>query len=575
MKVQKETPISKHIFMFAFKWNYLNQASKGKSKKYRKFNEKVDLEKFDEKIGPTEKDNDNSPWQIEEYKENKILDYNEYTYYYHNVRDAIYGHKTQGSIKHKVNIYHYGISASDEAKYIIKALIKDKQNTSYKEKEYHLALSKIELKVYDTGVGILSFFTDNYDHEVIEDINRINNYGRRIYPQFIEQKDGASPTQKTKETFLASTHLLKLGKGRKNELIETYSSDYETEGNRISNIVMGLLGDNFKTGRNASPNASSEDAIAINPLIDDRMFVICWYANKELADELRQIETEGQDEHYSYIRNSKWYKFIFMEREKNCQSKWMMQDILKRHTYERWVDYGTLYGMSYCSFVCLTDGSEFSTKNVLRHVSTIYYQLMCLVLAQKASILRFEDELTDISNHSKDIPEEAVEEVYQRYLQFINGIYFREVTAQEQGIELYNMAQNIMRVDIDVAELKEEIGHLFQYITLRADKETNSAINSLTYVNTLIIIPSLITGFFGMNIFEDKFKEHWNITNYKKLAVWSCIWIIAVGIMPIAIIKTKGLDKWVRKIPQGLRIAIPWIILGAAIMAATLIHFFL
>jgi len=260
-----------------------------------------------------------------------------------------------------------------------------------------------------------------------------------------------------------------------------------------------------------------------------------------------------------------------MEQEKNCQSKWMMQDILKNHTYERWIEYGTLYGMSYCSFVCLTDHSKFALENVLVHVTTIYYQMMCLILAQKASIFRFEEELTDISNQSKNIPVQAVEEVYQNYLQFINGIYFREITAQDQGIELYTMAQNLMRIDIDVKELKEEIGQLFQYVSLRADKETNRAINSLTYLNTLIVVPTLVTGFFGMNIFGIRMLEAWNINDYKKLVIWTCIWIVTIGILPIALIRTKSIRTLIKKMPEKFRSIIPWTIAFIAILVAVLL----
>ncbi len=579
MPEQVEMPFSKHIFMFAFKWNYMNSHSKGKNNQYRKFSEKIDLLKFDEKIMSLTKTKIGykNNWIRNTYKDEHIKDYNEYSYYYHNVRDAIYTNNASDSIKDKkVNIYHYYIAKGDAAQYMIKVLLKDlksesEQTTShikkesYSEKTYTLSITQIELKVYDTGVGVLSFFADNHDERSIEAVNRINEYGRRIYPQFIEIQEDVSPTQKTKETFLANQHVLKFGKDQSNYYTETYAGDYQSEGNRISNIIMGLLGEGFKTGKKALYK-HKQDMIAISPLIDDRMFVICWYVNKELTDRLKQVEKKGEGSYYKYIENDKWYEYIFMEKEKNCQSKWMMQDILKRHTYERWLDYGTLYGMSYCSFVCLTDGSEFAVQNISVHMTTIYYQMMCLVLAQKASILRFEDELTDISNHSKDIPIEAVEEVYQNYLQFINGIYFREVTAQDQGIELYTMAQHLMRIDIDIKELKEEMGQLFRYVSLRADKETNKAINALTYLNTLILIPALVTGFFGMNIFGEGLREQWSITNYKKLIIWACIFIIIVGVLPLAIIKSKKVQKLIKKIPQPLRTSIPWIVVGLAIM---------
>lgn len=572
MAIEESKPFSKHIFMFAFKWNYMDSKNE-KTKGYKKFSQKVNLEEFDKQLNAQHKKE--SPWKKCDYKKDRIADYNEYTYYYHNVRDAIYaGNKRSHQADKKVDIYEYQLKKEDNPQYTISVLAKDEAvttGTTYTEKEYVLDVTKIELKVYDTGVGILSFFTENNQECLIEAINTINNYGRRIYPQFIEKRERDLPTQKTKETFLANQHRLKLGKEEADHYVETYSSDYEVEGNRISNVIMGLLGAHFKTGKNAL-RTHKEEIIVVSPLIDDRMFVICFYANQVLADTFKQIETTNQGKYYNYVQNDQWHEYIFMEKEKSCQSRWMLEDILKRHTYERWIEKGTLYGMSYSSFVCLTDGNEFGIKNIAVHMTTIYYQMMCLVLAQKASILRFEDELTDISNQSKNIPIEAVEEVYQNYLQFINGIYFREVTAEDQGIELYTMAQNIMRIDIDVKELKEEIGQLFQYVSLRTDKETGKAINSLTYLNTLILVPSLVTGFFGMNIFGERMRVAWSITDYKKLIVWVCIWIISVGILPLAMIRTTFIQKAISKLPASFRKVFPWVLAITAISVSIVLH---
>ena len=39
------------------------------------------------------------------------------------------------------------------------------------------------------------------------------------------------------------------------------------------------------------------------------------------------------------------------------------------------------------------------------------------------------------------------EDIYEKYLGFLNKLYFKEVTAQDQGIELYNQAMKVMDIE--------------------------------------------------------------------------------------------------------------------------------
>ncbi|MCS4454100.1 hypothetical protein JTT00_01810 [Clostridium botulinum] len=68
-----------------------------------------------------------------------------------------------------------------------------------------MKIKSIKLKVYDTGVATLSYFLNNYEWKNKEDILRINDYGRRIYPQHI-------PLDTVRSNFLAKKLSLKLKK---------------------------------------------------------------------------------------------------------------------------------------------------------------------------------------------------------------------------------------------------------------------------------------------------------------------------------------------------------------------------
>jgi Mg2+ and Co2+ transporter CorA len=135
-----------------------------------------------------------------------------------------------------------------------------------------------------------------------------------------------------------------------------------------------------------------------------------------------------------------------------------------------------------------------------------------LCLVQRACILRFSQEVARISamnENKKNSLTARVSNLYKQYIRFVNRVYFREVTAQEQGIELYSMLQEHMKIEQNVKDLDNEISELHQYAILREDQERNKNLTLLSILGAVFIIPTFISGFYGMNLFpmDDK-KEH-------------------------------------------------------------------
>jgi len=180
-----------------------------------------------------------------------------------------------------------------------------------------------------------------------------------------------------------------------------------------------------------------------------------------------------------------------------------MDKLIKDHTCTRWTNWGCVHGISRYSFVYLTKSKPYDFLTT--HFRTIYTRMVELSLIQRASILKFSDEVTHLSklkNEDKKDLSKEISELYKAYIQFVNQIYFREVTAQEQGIELYNLLQEKMKIAEQVKDLEKEIEELHNYAVLLEDKERNKSLFTLSLIGALFIIPAFITGFFGMNIFE-------------------------------------------------------------------------
>jgi Mg2+ and Co2+ transporter CorA len=158
-------------------------------------------------------------------------------------------------------------------------------------------------------------------------------------------------------------------------------------------------------------------------------------------------------------------------------------------------------------------------------MQTIYYKMAELCLVQRACILRFSEEVARISamnENKKNSLTARVSNLYKQYIRFVNRVYFREITAQEQGIELYSMLQEHMKIEQNVKDLDNEISELHQYAILREDQERNKNLTLLSILGAVFIIPTFISGFYGMNLFPAE-----DIKEYKIL-----IWIMfGIGIV--------------------------------------------
>ena len=275
-----------------------------------------------------------------------------------------------------------------------------------------------------------------------------------------------------------------------------------------------LLGDNFLK------------AFKFAPVIDDRMFTVCWYGSDCWSQKLGR--TDPDTGKLFYEDSDEWYKFIFLDgRSKNCFSEKMKKELIEKHTYRRWAaaGSGTFYGITRYSMMCLGDQQGFSYHVLRNHMENMYYQLAVIVLAQRASILKFAGDVTRISGRievfigdqeeSKEKKREDLAEItnevkklHSAYIRFINRLWYTEVTAQDQGIEIYNMALKSMDLKNQVQELQGEIKELYEFVSMSLDREqmildrkSNEQMKVLTILGAIFLPVMVLTGFFGMNLY--------------------------------------------------------------------------
>lgn len=635
--------ISRHIFLFPFKWE---NRVKGK-KEEGSFEDRTNLDEFQKTLNgfdenaPSKEPSEAFHWERSIFTLNGGHAYNEYNYFYDFVREVLYdlgdepykaakqqgresekgsgaAPKADGKAKKakrlspsplriagqgKALLRHYELhwNRSKGLQYQIDVQVsynrKDEEGNDkhgHEIRNYVLEVEDVLLNVYDTGVGVLTFFLANRDEQQSdpEDILRINQFGRRLAPPFLAVEPasvGWLDRELVEWNF--SKRLEVTQKAELAQDIRLQYADADTPSSKEVQTQNAFISyqqtESFKNGpfrlppfisklfkpysldtqearwRNEAPEKSTP--ILLKPVLDDRMFVLCWYGGMKKVKQKREAvwinqakEIEGFDLLNTRLPEGNfWYRFLFVDGgSMSAYDHEFASKLVKKRSYPRWNPY-TYFGISRYSLVCLTDSLEELRKPWVnaaflpQHMESIYYKLFELCIIQRASVLRFSDEVTHMSHFSEE-PDDSetlyeklaplVNELYKNYLRFINKIYFREVTAQEQGIELYDILQRELRIEGQVKDLDKEIAELHQYVGMleersrkakekqeaiahqqqlekeREDKEAQDAIekareqrtqaklNTLGALASIIGVPGLILALYSLKFYEGHFE---------------------------------------------------------------------
>ncbi len=571
---------SHHIFIFPFKWKMWD-IDDDKASLYEKFN----VKKFAQEL-------ENSSWERKEFELNHYDHYNEFNYFYDYVREVLYDlhSRVKSTNTDDDLINHFEYLLEEEKKYNIKLCGEDKL--------FSLEIDSILLNVYKTGTAALSIHLRNYTYPGKDDILKINKFGRRIYVPFFDLDPDSiitgKPDDTKQEKVLCATKRFEIpeaiwignpnlteGDKKLLENFEQYRNKkfFSTGAFTLPKFIKGLFPEDFFIVRENEGYLDQEKKkkhtkykISLMPVLDDRMHVVCWYGNTELVNELNQIQkcndfdlgnyyindNREKKNHYSYEESEWWYNYIFNDYpEPMHKDRFTRQKLLRENTYSRWVEWGTIYGFSRFSFVMLTSSFSNLERNnatyLVRHLQSMYYKMAELCLLQRATVLSFSDEVTHVSNLiDKDKEEQIIEKIthlYKHYILFVNKIYFREVTAQEQGIEMYDMMQRIMRIPSDVKDLDNEIGELNQFASMIAEKNETKAVNKLTRVATILLIPTLIAGLFGMNLLPETkdYPPFFFWLNSTWSPFWTILVIISIFTSICYLLLTKVFEKKLRR----------------------------
>ena len=254
----------------------------------------------------------------------------------------------------------------------------------------------------------------------------------------------------------------------------------------LSPLIMKILGKPFVT--HLVPD--NKEHIVIEPILGHQMFCCCMYYAPQY------LEMESEEEVMAHLK--KWmigYEGISEKQTEEIKPYLLMN---KNHIYG--IDRKMLFGIT-DKYPC----------------ERLYDQLVKLVLMQRATLLNLSTEITKVSTLPKCEISAAISSIYEIYIQFINQLYFKEVTEDSEGSLLYEELSRNFKISEELEQLNFEMDEVHEYALLVEQSASNLKMQILTIIGAALVLPSFVTGFFGMNIFHEEAPHWWR---HQAVALW-------------------------------------------------------
>ncbi len=471
--------------------------------------------------------------------EEQMLDYQTFQYFNSAARKALF--EREENIESSI-VSSYNLKNSQNGIYCI----------TYKGKDYRLKIDAIRLKVFNTNVAVISFELeyflpeDGNEKQARNNIKIINEFGRRLYPEFLT----------TEETdFLLCADKIALELPRETPIIDNLrekamlpKDTYLKDPIHLPNIITKIVW---------------LDEDKIEPAVDDRMFVCCCV----MDDEYTKSFIHSADQKASTPQEHKWcfqedwntacelYALTNIDSSAgsaSCQNRVMFDQYFEEQLYLRWIEWGTIHAVTNHSMICLTGKPE-SVKNSVVNPFLVLYVPMCILgLAQRASLLNYDAAITDAIKNalSKEMDVTKVIDLAERFSIFKGQLLLSEVTPQIQGIEIYERIQKMLFIPSLVDNIQRQLDNLYQIAEARRDKQESEKQNVIGTAFSALAILTLLSTWMDASDFVQRFpipfvsEENEDIFTFIFAA--ACFLIVSL-IAFISIKFSANISNWILK----------------------------
>lgn len=444
--------------------------------------------------------------EFDDFKDNYALA----QYFNEQTKKIVFNFENKKNEKEKLvsNYIFNPLKGKIVAEYIIK--IREREYL----KEYLLNLEKIRLKrikIDSKDTFLMMIYTRNEKYMSIEDIKKINQYGRRLYSPWIPYKRNKENDSKLSFSGTECPEYLsfQIGNNSHSKKREKQSLNYsninEFQKNDFKKYIQNpeqsyLIEEILNYGENDTRNVKVYKPKLIMP---DRMFVGFLWRSNDFLDKLKLYNSENN--RYEYLLNDKiseeLYSIIYIDNgDATCQSRTMREKLLKETIYDRWINWGTIHTITHNGLGCIT--TDRADDSVIMPFMTEYMEMMSLVLIQRIILLKFHEKATKLC---RDFRSDQLQELQKEYVKFKTQFLLFEVTPQEQGYEIYRMMQKQLYIDEEKEKMDDIMNSLYEIANVeynlknvKHDQELNEQIHILTTKGIKIAKNTLIITFIAL-----------------------------------------------------------------------------
>lgn len=347
-----------------------------------------------------------------------------------------------------------------------------------KDKELKLDIDGIYLKVFNTGIVMFYMECKNYEHRSIEEVKLINEYGRRVSLSFWPKDVNAYKKCADKLSICINNEAMFIDDFR--GFVEKVSKDKNEKVSLtyISTIIRGLLCKNGKNIRFRAKEPNSKvNEIQIRPILDGKMYVSCCIADVDAAIQIKKGFDEDTNS-FSEKQEINLTELINVDLEGHCAytNKNERKSFLAKHLYlsEFAGDKPKLLGITEQSCVKIIMPEYDQSLNQINEFeidyhNNIYNQIVIVGIAQRMTIANFMQEISRISRGIEDSKKKmtnkdvmSIMELQERFVAFQNQFLLFEVTAQREGIYIYNKIQKELHVKEENDTLSSRLSGIYE-----------------------------------------------------------------------------------------------------------------
>lgn len=270
------------------------------------------------------------------------------------------------------------------------------------------------------------------------------------------------------------------------------------------------------------------DLLVMSCFNDDRMYLhntvvsdtyAClareaWINRKRLDSP--DLSTSAKARYWEGLRA--WYAIIAMDsdwHDATCQDVDMVVQKCEAATDARWVENGTLYGLCCNSMTQLIVGGGSFDEVLSQNMDWMYYQMFLLGIMQRSSLQRFYREASGGTlARSRRQASRLASALKEKYVFFMNRMWFTRVTEQVQGCDFFERLQKNMGLSEDMALLKDAIEELNALAGRNLEEAVSHALLPATWIELGFVV------FTGLAIIStEEFGKGWR-NNLEQPTLW-------------------------------------------------------